>query len=120
MVGLGAPFVLYAGWRITSNLKMRSRAIGTIVAITYGDEGGDLYPVVEFRTQDPYSRPRFTSDAMMLRKPPIGSLVRVRYDRRDPGRARIATFFGSWSEALFVLLLGGFPFVVGLLGMAGA
>ncbi len=102
---------------ITSQLKMCSRATGTIVDIQYGDEG-EVYPIVEFRTDD-NARARVTNDALALRNAPIGRLVRVCYAPRDNRHARIATFFGSWSGPLFLLFVGGFPFVVGLVGMSG-
>jgi hypothetical protein len=109
----GLFFGLGGCWWLGLNLRMRARAMGTVVDVEpLEDEAG-----VSFRTADG-TLTYFTGVAIgHLGKwgTGVGQTVPVRYNPRHPEKARIATFAGSYLYPVIGLLAGA-----GLLWVAGA
>jgi hypothetical protein len=114
LIGVGA--VLRCAVGVASYRRMSARATGTVIG---SDDlnGVQLVPVVAFMPlQGPETRFSGGND-MGLFGPRIGQSVPVRYDPRDPAKARIATFYMSYLSQGFCLLLGIATGVICLIGL---
>jgi hypothetical protein len=114
---IGALCLLGGVYEIVSCLRMRERATGTVVGTD--SSGVQRVPVVTFIT--PLGRPvRFLGgNDMGFSRVRVGRMVRVRYNARDPGKARIATFYMSFLDPAFITLMGVGLLIVGFLIAGG-
>ena len=105
--------VLIAGgawlaWRRAAVAWRGLAAVGQVVAFEERRSDGDLHylPVVSFRDQRGHPH-RFTSPAGGAdRRPPLGSVVNVRYLPEAPERAFIVSFLHMWAAPAGLLALG--------------
>ena len=98
---LGAFFVLGGTWWLVDVQRARNPATGIIIDLI--SDGEDDQPVVRFTTSHG-AVTHFTAQGAMGYR--IGQHVPVRYRSKDPTKARIATFRGSYLMPLGLVLLG--------------
>jgi hypothetical protein len=95
LVGIpGVLMVLDGAWGLCSDLRMRARATGTVVAAER-DRNGDMQLEIAFMTRA--GTPERFVDILSTGRfaPKVGGSVSVRYDADDSRSARVATFIGD-------------------------
>jgi hypothetical protein len=114
---LGAGAGVRGAFGVVSYTHMSARATGTVIGCDDSD-GIQGVPLVAFMPLGgPETRFRGGND-MGLFGPRIGRTVRVRYNPRDPAKARIASFYQSYLPqgcSLVVSLAVGVICFIGLL-----
>lgn len=100
-----ATFPFWTNCSLFELPRMRARAIGLVVGTADGVEGP--VPVVAFDAPG-HGTVRFTHDVLWLKVREVGDTVPVRYMRRQPSRARIASASAAAMHVLvFALAVAG-------------
>jgi len=116
MVLISLPFIVGGGYWLVRDRLMRCDASGVVINAEMTVDG-EVVPVVTFRTADGMVARFADNQPVGWFGPKIGEGVPVRYNARDPTKARVATVRRSFfNSATFLFVTGVALAVAGLLG----
>ena len=121
---LGGLTLAFAVWICIKNLKLvlgGVRTRGEIVAVEEQLRRGDsqqkktyFHPVIEFQSEEGQVFQFTFGSGSSLRRPEVGKLVTVVYERGCPHKATLNSFMGLWAGPLAATILGSGCFYAGV------
>lgn len=120
LLALGLVCLSLGGWLAWQSHSFASTAVattGTVVSYFEHAEDGDTRyrPRVRYHTEDGSIYAVSGQMDYTSRRIPVGSEVPVHYQRADPNKMRIATFFDNWLGATIAAAVGAVALLGGLL-----